>query len=325
MIKTTARSLMVAGLVTALATPAFAKEVRIASHVSATSPLYATAQMFAERIGTKFPKKFNFKFYPNGQLGKEKALINNVRLGSLEMAMVASGVLALDNKLGIFDLPWLFANRAQVQRAVSGEFGKEVKKRLEEKQGFIVLGIYENGFRHVVNTKRPILTPADMKGLKIRVTGSKYKRDGFSAMGADPVPIAWQETFTAIQQGVVDGAEAALYGFYGAKLYEITKYLSLTRHTYSPSFLIVSKTFWNSLSKKEQKTFQQVADDMSPDAYKAAAKLEQGYIEKMKGKIKFNKVDPAPFQKKAQSVYKEYTKAYGDGWLKLIRAAEASN
>jgi tripartite ATP-independent transporter DctP family solute receptor len=324
MIKTAVRGLFAIGLMTVVAAPALAKDVRIASHVSATSPLYATAQMFAAQISKKFPKKFNFKFYPNGQLGKEKALINSIRLGSLEMAMVASGVLSLDNKLGIFDLPWLFTDRAHVQRAINGEFGEEVKKRIEDKQGFIVLGIYENGFRHVVNTKRPIWTPDDMKGLKIRVTGSKYKRDGFSAMGADPVPVAWQETFTAIQQGVVDGAEAALYGFYGAKLYEITKYLSLTRHTYSPSFLIVSKTFWSSLSKDEQKTFQKVADDMSPDAYQAAAKLEQGYVEKMKGKIKFNDVDPAPFQKRAQSVYNEYIKTYGDGWLKLIRAAQST-
>lgn len=320
------RGLTAAALFTAAAAtaPAMAQDVRIASHVSETSPLYATAQMFADRIGKKFPEKFNFKFYPNGQLGKEKALIDNVRLGSLEMAMVASGVLSLDNKLGIFDLPWLFTDRDHVQRAINGDFGQAVKKQLQDKQGFVVLGIYENGFRHVLNTEHAIETPDDMQGLKIRVTGSKYKRDGFSAMGADPVPIAWQETFTAIQQGVVDGAEAALYGFYGAKLYEITDYLSLTNHTYSPSFLIVSKSFWNRLSEDEQKTFQQVADDMSADAYKAAADLEQGYLDKMKDDIAINEVDPAPFQEKAKSVYDSYVEAYGEEWLQMVRNAQES-
>lgn len=323
MINHTVKGLAAAVLMTVTAAaPAIAQDVRIASHVSETSPLYATAEMFAERLGAEFPETFNFKFYPNGQLGKEKALIDNVRLGSLEMAMVASGVLSLDNKLGVFDLPWLFADRDHVQRAISGKLGEAVKTRLEDEQGFVVLGIYENGFRHVVNTKRAIETPEDMNGLKIRVTGSRYKRDGFSAMGADPVPIAWQETFTAIQQGVVDGAEAALYGFYGAKLYEITDHLSLTKHTYSPSFLLVSQSFWNSLSEDQQATFQKVADDMSADAYQAAADLEQGYLEKMKADIEVNEVDPAPFQEKAQAVYDSYTEEYGDEWISMVRSTQ---
>lgn len=299
-----------------------AKEVRIASHVSETSPLYATAEMFAERIGKEFPEGFEFKFYPNGQLGKESALLDNLKLGSLEMAMVASGVLKLDNKLGVFDLPWLFNDRDHVQRAINGPFGKAVKERIESEQGLIVLGIYENGFRHVVNTKRAITKPEDMDGLKIRVTGSKFKRDGFSAMGADPVPIAWQETFTAIQQGVVDGAEAALYGFYGAKLYEITKHLSLTTHTYSPSFLLVSSQFWNSLDEKQQDTFRKVAADMSADAYQKAAELEQGYADKMKDQISINEVDLKPFQEKAASVYEGYVEEYGPEWVEMVRAAQ---
>lgn len=323
MIEANLRSFGFAALILALASASVqAKEVRIASHVSETSPLYATAEMFADRIGKEFPEEFEFKFYPNGQLGKESALLDNLKLGSLEMAMVASGVLKLDNKLGVFDLPWLFSDRDHVQRVISGPFGKAVKERIESEQGFIVLGIYENGFRHVVNTKRAITKPEDMDGLKIRVTGSKFKRDGFSAMGADPVPVAWQETFTAIQQGVVDGAEAALYGFYGAKLYEITKHLSLTNHTYSPSFLLASRKFWDGLDEKQQKTFQKTAADMFADAYQKAAELEQGYIEKMKDQIAINDVDPKPFQEKAASVYDAYTKEYGSEWVEMVRSMQ---
>lgn len=301
---------------------AAAKEVRIASHVSEASPLFANSKLFVEKMSAKFPGKFDFKFFPNGQLGKEPALIDNIKLGSLEMAFVASGVLKLDDKLGIFDLPWLFDNREHLVNAVNSDFGKEVINQIEDKQGFIVLGIFENGFRHVINTKRPVLTPADMGGLKIRVTGSKFKRDGFTAMGADPVPVAWQETFTAIQQGVVDGAEAALYGFYGAKLYEINDYISLTNHTYSPSFLTVSKAFWATLSDDEKNTFHQVAQDMQAEAFAQAADLEAGYLEKMKSQIKINDVDPAPFQEKAKSVYATYTSKFGNDWLDMIKAAK---
>lgn len=299
-----------------------AAEVRIASHVSEASPLYENAQLFVEKVSAKFPGKFDFKFYPNGQLGKEQALIDNIKLGTLEMAIVAGGVLKLDEKLGLFDLPWLFKDRAQAVSAIKGKLGEEVKKLLEDKQNIIVLGMYENGFRHVINTKKPIVTPADMEGMKIRVTGSKYKRDGFSAMGADPVPIAWQETFTAIQQGVVDGAEAALYGHYSANLYEVAQYLSLTNHTFSPSFLIASKTFWAKLSDDEKKTVRQVAADMTDEAFQQAAHQEKDYLEKMSAKIKVNEVDATPFQAKSKGVYDAYTAKFGTDWLELVRAVQ---
>jgi tripartite ATP-independent transporter DctP family solute receptor len=313
---------LAASFAVAALAPAAAKDVRIASHVSETSPLYATAQMFADRIGREFPQDFNFKFFPNSQLGKEKALIDSVRLGSLEMAMVAGSVLALDNKLGVFDLPWLFNDRAHVQRAMSGPLGAAIRERIEQKQGLIVLGIYENGFRHVINSKRAIAKPEDMTGLKIRVTGSKFKLDGFSAMGADPVPVPWEETFTALQQGVVDGAEAALYGFYEAKLYEVAKHLSLVNHTYSPSFLLVSKAFWDGLTEDQRKNYRRVADDITTDAYKAAAELDRNFLEKMRSSTTINEVDPKLFQIKAESVYQAYIKEYGADWIDLIRKAQ---
>jgi len=162
-----------------------AKEVRIASHVSAASPLYTNSQLFVDKISAKFPGKFDFKFFPNGQLGKEPALIDNIKLGTLEMAMVASGVLKLDDKLGIFDLPWLFDNRKHLTNAVGGQFGKEVINQIQEGQGFIVLGIFENGFRHLINKKRPIKPPAAMEGPKLGVPGYKIPRAALSDMGAD--------------------------------------------------------------------------------------------------------------------------------------------
>ncbi len=301
---------------------ASAKDVRIASHVSETSPLYTNAQLFSDRITPQLADAFTFKFFPNGQLGKETALIDNLKLGSLEMAMVASGVLKLDDRLGLFDLPWLFSDRANVREVLSGPLGKAVQDLIEKEHGLIVLGIYENGFRHVINTKRAIEKPEDLNGLKIRVTGSKFKRDGFSAMGADPVPIEWQETFGALQQGVVDGAEAALYGFYSSKLFEIAGYLSLTNHTYSPSFLLASKTFWDSLTDEQKKIFRKTAEDITDEAYQQAAELEEGFLTQMKGALKVNEVVFKDFQEKSESIYTSYTQQYGQDWLNLVRQSK---
>jgi TRAP-type C4-dicarboxylate transport system substrate-binding protein len=140
----------------------------------------------------QLPGKFDFTVYPSGQLGKEKALITNVKAGSLEMISVASGILKLNKKLGIFDLPWLFSDREHVRRAMKAGLEDEIRAILEEENNIIVLGIYENGFRHILNAKRPIVVPDDLKGLKIRVSGGKFRQDVFSDIGASPQKVAWK-------------------------------------------------------------------------------------------------------------------------------------
>ena len=140
------------------------REVRIASHVSALSPLHQQSQMFADAIEARLPGQFAFTLYPGGQLGKEKDLIANVQAGSIEMINVASGVMKLDKKLGVFDLPWLFADRAHVQRAMKAGLENAVRDRVEEVGGVRVIGVYENGFRHVINGARAVRTPSDLDG-----------------------------------------------------------------------------------------------------------------------------------------------------------------
>ena len=296
-------------------------EVRIASHVSALSPLHQQSQMFADEIEKRLPGQFEFKLFPGGQLGKEKALITNVKAGSIEMINVASGVLKLDKKLGLFDLPWLFSDRDHVKRAMKGGLEDAVRARLEETAGVVVIGVYENGFRHVINGKRSVVKPSDLKGLKIRISGGKFRQDVFQRMGATPQKVAWAETFTALQTGVVDGAEAATYGFYEQKHFEVAKYLSLTRHVYTPSFLLASKAFYDSLTAEQQQVFNEVGKAITETAYKTSAELEAGYFDEMKRTTEIVDVDLAAFQKATRPVYDSYVKSQGDAWLRLVEAA----
>lgn len=305
--------------VAATAAEAAPREVRIASHVSALSPLHQQSTMFAEEIEKRLPGQFEFKLYPGGQLGKEKALVTNVKAGSIEMINVASGVMKLDKKLGMFDLPWLFSDREHVQRAMSGPLGQQVKERVETKANVKVLGIYENGFRHVLNKVRPVANPADFKGLKVRVSGGKFRQKVFQQMGATPQKVAWKETFTALQTGVVDGAEAATYGFYEQKQYEAAKHLSLTGHVYTPSFLLSSTAFWNSLTDEQKKVFSEVGMQITQKAYDGAASLEAKYFEDMKKHVEINDVDLASFQQATNKSYDNYIKSQGDDWLKLVK------
>ncbi len=316
--------LLISGLALATASAhAEPIEVRIASHVSELAPLHAQSEMFAAMVEERLPGQFDFQIFPGGQLGRENALIDNVQLGSLEMINVASGVLKIDGRLGVFDLPWLFADRDHVIRAMEdGGLADEIAAVIEDLTGTVVVGIYENGFRHVINSARPIVVPADLDGLKVRVSGGEFRQNVFASLGAVPTSISWAETFTAMQTGVADGAEAAIYGFYEQKHHEVQDYLSLTSHVYTPSFLIASTAFWDSLTEEQQQVFQEVGEAITMDAYARAAELEAQYLEEMQTmEIAVNEVDLTAFQDATRDVYAGYIEDYGEAWLEIVEAA----
>ncbi len=299
-------------------------EVRIASHVSEFSPLHAQSQLFAAEVEKRLPGQFEFKLFPGGQLGKENDLMTNVQAGSLEMINVASGVMKLDGKLGVFDLPWLFSDRAHVQRAMSGGLEDAIRSRIEEVGNVHVVGVYENGFRHVINSKRAVAEPFDLEGLKIRISGGKFRQGVFQQMGATPQKVSWGETFTALQSGVVDGAEAATYGFYEQKHFEVANHLSLTSHVYTPSFLLASKTFMDSLSDEQRSVLIDVGRGITEQAYEVSAELEAKYFEEMKGKLSINEVDLEAFQKATAASYDDYSGKHGSDYLDMVRAASGN-
>jgi tripartite ATP-independent transporter DctP family solute receptor len=294
------------------------KEVRIASHVSELSPLHAQSVLFAKTVEERLPGHFTFEIFPNGQLGKENALLDNLQLGTLEMVNVASGVMKLDGKLGLFDLPWLFDDRAHVQRAMAAGLEDAVRGQIETVAPIKVVGVYENGFRHVINSKKPIVEPADIEGLKVRISGGKFRQDVFASMGAIPTKVSWGETFTAMQVGVVDGAEAAIYGFYEQKMHEVQDYLSLTGHVYTPSFLLASDSFWTGLTDEERTVLAEVGRGITDQTYADAATLEKKYLDVMGQSLKVNAIDLKAFQEKVKGVSASYTADYGDDWLAIV-------
>jgi TRAP-type transport system periplasmic protein len=295
--------------------------VRVAYITSELSPMQIDAELFAKAVGKRLPGAFDFKLYPNGQLGKEDALIDGLQAGSLEMGVIGSGMTRVVKKLGVFDLPWLFDDQAHVRRALAGPLGADIRQQVEKKSDLVVLGIYENGFRHVINTKHPITVPADTKGLKIRVAGGKFRQQLFASMGANPAPVDWTETFSAMQTGVVDGAEAAIYGFYEAKLYEVGKYVSLTRHIYSPTFLVASSAFFKGLPADRQKAFRDAGAEITDEAYAETERAEKKYLAAMAKTAEINEVNLAAFRDATRKVYKDYDSSQGGDWIKLIDAA----
>lgn len=296
------------------------QSVRIAYPTSETSPQHLISRQFTELVQQRLPGRFAFKLYPNGQLGSEKANFEHLQLGDLEMANMVTPVMEVDRRLEIFDIPFLFQDRDHVRRAMTPELRSDIVAGVEKRADVVVLGVYENGFRHTM-AKRAIVVPADAKGLKIRIAGGKIRQEVFRSIGANPTPIDWTEVFTALQTGVVDGAEAAIYGLYEAKIYQVTPYLSLTTHAYVPSFLTVSKTFWSKLSPAEQKVFRDVGEELVNWSYDSAEATEDKQMAEMSKHAKINKIDFDKFQAATASVREAYAKQYGNKWLDAIKAA----
>jgi tripartite ATP-independent transporter DctP family solute receptor len=296
--------------------------VRIAYVTAENSPQASQARLFAEEVEQRLPGAFEFRFFPSAQLGNEQATLEQLQLGTLEMGSLVTPIMEADDRLGIFDLPWLFEDRAHVQRAITGDVKAGMIAAAEEGTSTKVLGIYENGFRHVMSPVA-IKEPADMNGLKIRLPGSQVRQEVFRLLGANPTPIDWSEVYTALQTGVVDGAEAAAYGFAGSKLYQVSDHLSLTAHNYAPSFLVASQTFWDGLSEQEQTIFTEAAAAIEAASFEEAAAQDDAAIEEIATEAEVNEINFAAFQAAVQPVYDEYVSVHGSDWLDAIRAAQA--
>ena len=208
--------------------------------------------------------KMRLQIYPNQQLGSERECLELLQIGSLDMTKVSGAVLEnFAPKLRIFGLPFLFDNKDHLFKVLDGTIGKELLKEGEE-YWLKGVGFYDSGSRSFYTKERPVKQPEDLEGLKIRVQESVSAFDMVKQLGASPTPISWGELYTALQQGVVDGAENNPPSFYLSRHYEVCKYYSIDEHTMIPDVLLVSTHLWNRLSSEEQGWLQKAIDQSIP-------------------------------------------------------------
>jgi tripartite ATP-independent transporter DctP family solute receptor len=208
--------------------------------------------------------KMRLQIYPNQQLGSERECLELLQIGSLDMTKVSGAVLEnFAPKLRIFGLPFLFDNKDHLFKVLDGTIGKELLKEGEE-YWLKGVGFYDSGSRSFYTKERPVEQPEDLEGLKIRVQESVSAFDMVKQLGASPTPISWGELYTALQQGVVDGAENNPPSFFLSRHYEVCKYYSIDEHTMIPDVLLVSTHLWNRLSSEEQGWLQKAIDQSIP-------------------------------------------------------------
>ncbi len=237
------------------------KVIKFANQNAKGHPIVLGMDRFAELVAAKSGGKMVVKVFAGGTLGSDQANVSSLQGGTLEMASMNSGIFAsLAKEFAIYDFPFMFGNFKEADAVVDGPVGKRLHGMLDAK-GIVGLAYYELGFRHITNSKRPILKVEDLEGLKLRVIPNPINVDWVKAIGANPTPLPFPELYAAMEQRAVDGQENPLPTINSAKMYEVQKNLVLTNHQYNPQSVVISKKFWDTLSAAEKKIVQDAATE----------------------------------------------------------------
>ncbi len=278
-------------------------------HVGEPGSLFAaSAEEFAKRANAKLGNKAKVVVYGSSQLGGDKELLQKLKLGTVDMALPSTVMSSEADLFGVFEMPYLVKDRAHMQRIEKEVFWSKLAPEAEKK-GLKIIAVWENGYRHITNSKRPINTPDDLKGIKLRVPEGKWRVKMFQTYGANPSPMKFSEVFTALQTGVMDGQENPFTQIYSAKFQEVQKFLSLTGHVYTPAYVTVGAKKWNSLPAEVRKTLESVAKDTQGFVYSKAAKDDEDLLAKLKaGGMQVNTPDKNAFIAASKPVYDEFAK-----------------
>jgi TRAP-type transport system periplasmic protein len=217
------------------------------------------AKFLAEDLDKRTGGKFKMKGFGSASLGSDMQMQNALIGGAQEMAVVSTATLVgIVDDFGVYDLPFLFRNEREADAILDGPFGQKLAAKLQDK-GLVGIVYWENGFRNLTNSKRPITRIEDLQGIKLRVMQNPIYIDMFNGFGANAVPLSFSELFTALESRTVDGQENPVNTIQSSKFYEVQKYLSVTKHVYSPWILLASKKWWDSLSADEKKALHESA------------------------------------------------------------------
>ncbi len=312
-----------AGLAMAfLAGVAEARTLRVGHGTTETNPRHVAAQFFAKRVDELSKGKLKIAVGGNAQFGDDVEMLTALRLGTLDMSLNAQGPMAnIVPEVGALSLPFLFKNPSTAWKVLDGAVGNELAAKAEAKQ-LVVLAYWDNGIRHITNNVRPITTPADLKGLKIRVPSDPVAIESFTALGASPTPMAFSELYLALQQGVVDGQENPLMNIFHSKFQEVQKYLSLTSHKYEMTPFLMSKATWGSLSTDDKNVIKQAAIEARDHQRELATQADRELRQKLEAAgMKINEVDIEPFRAATKSVYDKWQSGPNAELVKQLTAA----
>ena len=297
---------------------------RFASEAPRSDTQFQAATRMNELLKAKTNGALDLKIFTDSSLGTFQAAIAGVRGGTIDMAISGSGnYTGLEPLIGIFDIPYIFKDTAHAYKVLDGPIGQEMLDKLAP-LGLKGLAYWDNGWRQMTNSKHPIKVPADVKGLKMRTTGSPAHIEAFKELGANPVPMPIAELYTALEMKTVDAQEHPLGVFYSSKFYEVQKHVSLTYHAYSALILVMNKAKFDALSPAFQKAVVEAAREAGQYQRKLNNDNMAGIVENLKksGIQVVEKVDNAPFTEATKGVRGQFVGKFGgESVIKAIDAA----
>jgi tripartite ATP-independent transporter DctP family solute receptor len=315
------RIFVAAALIGALAASGAAGQTEIKfGHVGEPGSLFdRTAQEFAKRANDKLAGKAKVVVFGSSQLGGDTELLKKLKLGTVDLALPSTVMSSQVPPFGLFEMPYVVKDRKHMAR-IREEIVVPTLIPAAEKAGYRILGVWENGERHITNSKRPIVKPEDLQGLKLRVPQGAWRVKMFQAYGANPSPMAFSEVFVALQTGVMDAQENPFAQIYPAKFHEVQKYLSLTGHVYTPAYLTAGAS-WARLPADVQRGLADTAKEMQDVALRMAGELDGDFLAKLKAAgMQVNEADKNAFIQASGKIYEEFAKEVPGGKALIDKA-----
>ncbi|HSM43325.1 MAG TPA: TRAP transporter substrate-binding protein [Afifellaceae bacterium] len=310
----------------AAATAGQAQALKLRLSVEST-PGASTQHMlasFRDALKEEMGDDVDIEFFDSGTLGDEIVHMQQVRTGQLDVIPIGSDAVQLDSKFAVFDIPFLFSSREQVAAVLDGPIGEELDKSFQENAGLKVLGFGEIGFRHITNNVRPIVKPEDLQGIKLRTPGSKTRILSFEMLGATPIKMNVGDIYLALQQGVIDGQENPFGNIRKWSWFEVQKYISKSRHVYTPITFVMNLDRYNSLTPEQKEKVDKAA--------RKAVELSRQYgadndetlekeIRDLAPDIAFNDIDQAAFKAASVPIAEAIGKIAGEEFTAKFVAA----
>lgn len=302
------------------------RSLKLAHGLDTQHPVHIGMEYMAQQVANKSKGQLQIEIYPSQQLGTERQCLELIQIGSLAMTKVSAAVMEnFAPNIQVLSLPYIFDNREHHYQVLDGEVGK---KLLMESDKFLLRGLtyFDAGYRSFYS-KEPINQPSDLKNKKIRVQESVTAMNLVRSLGGAPTPISWGELYTALQQGVVDGAENNPPSFYTSRHYEVCKYYTLNEHTAVPDILVIGTATWKALSAQEKTWLQEAADEAKYYQRKLWQKAEQEALAAVAAAgVTIIRPDQKAFAKETQSIFepfKEQPEKYQ--LIQDIRAVSTNN
>ena len=320
------RTLLALAAAAAFATPALAqfqdRTLRLSVPVPKEHPMGQGVRVVMACVTDKTGGKLKINTVYDGALGNDLAATQSARTGTLDLYLTSTApLIGILPSIGVFDLPFLFNNEREADQVLDGKAGAYFNDKLQG-LGLVTLAWWENGFRNLTNSKKPVTKVEDFDGIKLRMMQNNIFIDTFKSLGTNAVPMAYSEVYSALETKTVDGQENPYANIENSKFYEVQKYLTLTKHAYSPLPFLMSKKTWDGLTPQERTVMQECAVKGRDEERRINRESASASLVNLKSKgMLVNEISPAELQRirdKTKVVYDTHSKAIGDEAMTLV-------